>query len=189
MASAPRPLRIPPIPPDERVGRARELLDGIAGISADSNIFTTLVRAPGLFARWMPFGGKLLNGKLPARERELLILRTGWNCKAEYEWAQHVLLGARSGLTAEEIDRIVAGPDAAGWSSLDALLLRAADELHTEFTVSDETWAGLTEHYDDAQLIELVMLVGHYHLVGMTLNSIGVQLDEGLTGFPDVARD
>jgi len=150
---------------------------------SEANVFTTLVRAEGLVRRWLPFGGKLLNGKIPARERELLILRTGWNCQAEYEWAQHVVIGRAAGLSDEEIRRIPAGPGA-GWSEFDSTLLRAADELHQDFCITDPTWAALAAVYDTQQLIELPMLVGQYHMVGMALNSLGVQLDPGLTGFP-----
>src|SRR5579875_3928152 len=176
--------RISPLPPSERSEAVQELLETVKVAGSDANIFTTFVRAEGLTRRWLPFGGKLLSGKLPARDRELLILRTGWNCRAEYEWAQHNLIGQAAGLTPEEIDRVAAGPDAPGWSDFDAALLRAADELHTEWCVSDETWARLAERYDVPQLIELPMLVGHYHMVAMTLLSLGVQIDEGLSGFP-----
>ena len=180
-----RPLRIAPVPMDERTGRVRELLDqSSSGAETDANIFTTLVRAPGRFRRWLPFGGKLLNGKLPARDRELLILRTGWNCRAEYEWAQHARLALSLGITSSEIERVALGPDAVGWSLFEASLLRAADELHETSTISDVTWSIIAERYDTAQLIEVPMLVGHYHLVAMTLNTLGVQLDDGLTGFP-----
>jgi alkylhydroperoxidase family enzyme len=175
--------RIPPLPPSERDDQARELIgEGLGG--QEANIFTTLVRHPGLMRKWLPFGGKLLAGKIPARDRELLILRTGWNCRAEYEWAQHVVIGRAAGLSDEEILRIPRGPDAEGWAPFDATLLRAADELHTEFRVSDATWALVAERYDERQLIELPMLVGHYHLVAMTLNTLEVEIDPGLTGFP-----
>jgi alkylhydroperoxidase family enzyme len=167
------------------VGAVRELLDQArVGASSDANIFATLVRAPGLFRRWLPFGGKLLSGRIPARDRELMILRTAWNCGAPYEWAQHARIALGCGLSPEEIGRIVGDPDAAGWAPFDATLLRAADELHRSFRLSDGTWAELSAVYTTEQLIELPMLVGHYHLVAMTLNSLGVQLDEGLTGFP-----
>ena len=149
----------------------------------EGNIFTTLVRSPDLFRRWIPFGGKLLDGTLPARDRELLILRTAWNCRAQYEWGHHSVLGARAGLTRQEINRIVA-PSLEGWEPFDTALLRAADELHTDACISDPTWAELASRYEVEQLIEVPMLVGHYHLVAMTLNSLGVQLDEGLHGFP-----
>ena len=76
------------------------------------------------------------------------------------------------------------GPDAEGWGELESTLLRAADELHSDSIISDATWAALSERYDTQQLIEVPMLVGHYHLVAMTLNTLGVQLDEGLSGFP-----
>ena len=185
MAEPERPLRIAPVPPVERTGQVRELLDTArVGTGPDANIFATLVRAPGLFRRWLPFGGKLLAGKLPARDRELLILRTGWNCSAEYEWAQHSRIALDCGLTAEEIRRVVLDPAAGGWAPFDMTLLRAADELHESSTLSDATWSALAERYDTEQLIELPMLVGHYHLVAMALNSFGVELDDGLTGFP-----
>lgn len=187
MARRPTYPRIPPLPPEERSPAAQELLNGVKVAGADANIFTTLVRAEGLTRKWLPFGGKLLSGKIPARDRELLILRTGWNCRAEYEWAQHAVIGRAAGLSAEEVDRVAAGPEAAGWESWDATLLRAADELHADWCITDATWAALGERYDVAQLIELPMLVGHYHMVAMTLNSLGVQVDEGLGGFPDGA--
>jgi len=183
MVSRPVAPRILPLPAAERTPSAQALLDGVAVAGSEWNIFTTLVRAEGLTRRWLPFGGKLLSGKIPPRERELLILRTGWNCESEYEWAQHVVIGRSAGLTDEEILRIPAGPGA-GWSQFDSTLLLAADELHEAWCITDATWAALAAVYDTRQLIELPMLVGHYHMVAMTLNSLGVQLDPGLTGFP-----
>jgi len=175
--------RIAPLPTSEQDDQARELL-GTAGApgAPASNIFTTLVRHPGLFRRWLPFGGKLLAGKLSARDRELLILRTGWLCTSPYEWGQHVLIARQSGVTDDEIERVKSGPDAPGWSPSDATLLRAADELHGDHCISDETWAALAERYDERQLIEVPMVVGHYHLVAFTLNSLGVQREPGVPG-------
>jgi alkylhydroperoxidase family enzyme len=173
------------VPPGERSGPVRELLDLAGGGGGpDLNIFATLVRAPGLFRRWLPFGGKLLSGKLPARDRELLVLRTGWNCRAPYEWAQHVGIALAAGLTAEEIGRIATDDLDDRWDPFDAALLRAADELHATSTVTDATWSALAARYDTPQLIELPMLVGHYHLVSMTLNALGVPLEDGQSGLP-----
>jgi alkylhydroperoxidase family enzyme len=180
-----RPLRIAPVPPDERTGQVRELLDRArVATGPDANIFATLVRAPGLYRRWLPFGARLLAGKLPARDRELLVLRTGWNCRAEYEWAQHARIALDCGLTTEEIERVALDPVHSGWAPSDAALLRAADELHVSWTLSDATWSELADRYDTEQLIELPMLVGHYHLVAMALNTFGVELEDGLDGFP-----
>ena len=151
----------------------------------DNNIFSTLARHTDLFRAWLPFGGFLLGGGvLPARERELLILRTGWNCSSPYEWGQHVRIAESLGIEREEIERVAAGPDAAGWSPGEATLLRAADELHENAKISDGTWERLAETYDERGLIEIAMLVGHYHMVAFALNSLEVELDEGLEGLP-----
>jgi len=183
MADRPISPRLPPLAPAEQDDQARELLAGVAGAGPASNIFATLVRHPGLFRRWLPLGGKLLAGKLPARERELLILRTAWRCRSEYEWGQHLLIGRQVGLSDDEIDRVKVGPDAPGWPVADAALLRAADELHDDSCVTDGTWAALAERYDEHQLIEVPMLVGQYHLVAFSLNSLGVQREPGVPGF------
>src|SRR3954452_4722494 len=138
--TAPRPTtpRIAPLAPGEGDAQTTELLAELDGNVGASNIFTTLVRHPGLFRRWSPFGGKLLSGKLPARDRELLILRTGWRTQAAYEGGQHVRIGLAAGLTEDEIQRIKAGPDADGWDDFDAVLLRAADELHDDACITDD---------------------------------------------------
>jgi alkylhydroperoxidase family enzyme len=176
---------VAPLADAELDEQQQELLKGVIMPGATQNIFRVLVRHPGLFRKWMPFGGKLLNGKLPARERELAILRVGWLCQSEYEWGQHVPIGKRAGLTDEEIARIPKGPKAEGWSELDAKILQATDELHTDACIGDATWTWLAQGYDEKQLIELVMVVGHYHLVSMTLNSLGVQREEGVVGLPE----
>jgi uncharacterized protein YceH (UPF0502 family) len=179
-----RTMRLAPLGDDELDEQQRELLQPLVVPGGTANIYRTLVRHPGLFRRWTPFGGKLLNGKLPARERELAILRVGWLCRSDYEWGQHVRIGLRAGLTDDEIARIPKGPDASGWSELDAMILRAVDELHDDACISDGTWRWLCQGYDDKQLIELVMVVGQYHLVSMALNTLGVQREEGVVGLP-----
>jgi alkylhydroperoxidase family enzyme len=176
--------RIPPLPSEERDEQARELLAGVNAAGAPaSNIFTTLVRHPGLVRRWLPFAGKLLAGKLPARDRELLILRTAWLGQAEYEWAQHRLIARSAGLSNAEIERVREGPEAPGWEPFDATLLRGADELHRAARIGDPTWEVLASRYDERQLIEVPMVVGHYHMVAFTLNSLGVRVEEGVDGF------
>jgi alkylhydroperoxidase family enzyme len=149
------------------------------------NIFRTLAVHPKLLKRWLVFGSHVLaKSTLPARERELAILRVGWLCRAEYEWGQHAAIGRGAGLTDAEITRITAGPDASGWSDRDRTLLRATDELVRDHFVSDATWRALAADWSTEQLVDLVFAVGQYTLVSMALNSFGVQLDAGVEGFP-----
>jgi 4-carboxymuconolactone decarboxylase len=180
---APPTPRIPPLAEEELTDEQRELVAGLM-IGQAQNIFTTLVRHPGLFRKWLPFGGKLLSGKLPHRDRELLILRTGVNCQTDYEYGQHVIIAKMVGLTDEEIARVSKGPQDPGWSQDDALLLQAADELHQASAIKDTTWDALAARYNEQQLMEIPFVVGHYHMVGMVLNSIGVQPEPGVPTLP-----
>lgn len=187
-AARPTRPRLTPLPEAQRNPRTRELLaiaphDPGGGIP---NIFTTLVRHPDLYEQFMPFGGQLLGmGRLPGDVRELLILRTAWNTGSRYEWGRHLPLARAAGVTDADIDRIGEGPEAPGWADLPRRLLRAADELHGDATMSDATWEGLAEHFGDAELIEIAMLVGQYHMVAFFLNATGVELEPGFdsTGF------
>ena len=150
------------------------------------NIFSTLARHPDLFRSWLGFGGYLLvGGALPPRDRELMILRTAVRCRSSYEWGQHVRISLRMGIERETIDRVLDGPGAAGWPDHESTLMRAVDELHDNARISDSTWDALADHYDERQLIELAMLIGQYHMVAFALNSLGVELDEGLEPLPD----
>ena len=156
----------------------------------DNNIFATFARHPALLRAWLPFGGFLLGrGVLAARDRELLILRTACNCDADYEWGQHVLIGEAAGISRAEIMRLPDGPDAEGWSPHERALLRAADELHGAARISEATWRELSARHDEQALLEIAMLVGHYHLVAFALNALEVELDAGLEPLPDAGAD
>jgi 4-carboxymuconolactone decarboxylase len=169
-----------PRPPEELDDESRALLG-----DRSLNIFGTLAHHPKLMKRWMVFGNHVLaKSTLHARERELLILRTGWNCRAPYEWGQHVAIARAIGVTDEEIERIASGPDAPGWDPFEATLLRAADELHGGQGLTDSTYDALAERYDEKHLLDLVFTVGQYHLVSMVLNSMRVERDDGVTGVP-----
>lgn len=149
------------------------------------NIQKTLAHHPKLLNRWRVFGNHvLLKSSLPFRDREILILRIGWLCGSEYEWGQHVEIGKKIGLTYEEILRIIEGPDAKGWDKFDSTLLRAVDELFYDSFIFDDTWNALAEKYNTHQLMDVVFTVGQYNLVSWALNTLGVQRDEGIGGFP-----
>lgn len=179
--------RIKPLEESEWDEEARALIDGLRKASGNPalNIMKTLANYSKLYKRWRVFGNHVLfKSSLPPRDREILILRIGWLCRSEYEWAQHVVIGKQTGLKDEEIQRIIEGPDAAGWNPFEATLLRAVDELYIDAFISDGVWNVLAEHYSTHQLMDVVFTVGQYNLVSMALNTLGVQREEGLEGFP-----
>ncbi len=150
------------------------------------NILKTLANHPELAEAWSPFAAYVVRGStLPARDREILILRTGYLCGAEYEWGHHARIGREVGLSDDEIRAIAKGPNTSGWSSFDRALIRAVDELHRNSYITDRTWAYLDARYDDKQLMDVVFTVGEYTLVSMALQTFRVPMDEGLEGFPE----
>jgi 4-carboxymuconolactone decarboxylase len=174
--------RLPVRRPDEDPRLAELYAKGLTGPDGHVlNIFGTLAHHPDLLRRWLVFATHVLSkSTLDARDRELLILRTGWNCRSRYEFSQHVVIARRSGITDDEIDRVTHGPQADGWSEPDRLLLVAADELHGSSTLSTPTWDALTSRYTTEQVLDLIATVGNYHVVAMFLNATRVALDAGV---------
>jgi AhpD family alkylhydroperoxidase len=172
--------RIPPGGPDEvgRVNWAIARLLGVATGGPPPHVFTTLARHRRVFRPWLRFAGRLMpGGTLPRAESELVILRVARVTGSEYEWAQHVKLGRTAGLSDEEIERVRLGAEAPGWKPRQTLLLRAVDELHDHDRIGDALWAELAREYGETELIELCLLIGHYIMLAMTLNSLGVQVE------------
>ena len=175
--------RAPRIAPGTRgdIGRLNFALARLLGAATGGgppNIFTTLGRHRRLFRKWLRFAGALMpGGVLPRDESELLILRVAHNCGSSYEWQHHMRLAAAAGVSQDEIERVRLGTAEVGWSLRRSAMLTAADELHATRTISDETWSRLAAFLSEVELIELCMLVGHYEMVAMTLNALGVQPD------------
>ncbi len=125
--------------------------------------------------------------KLTPRHREMFILRIGWDCQSEYEWAQHVGNVGRARDHGLDPVKIAQGPDAAGWDAFERNILRAVDELYRDAMVSDRTWAALAERYDAGLLMSGVFTASSYRATSMALNTFGVQLEPGNERFPQVA--
>ncbi|WP_067811415.1 carboxymuconolactone decarboxylase family protein [Actinomadura kijaniata] len=172
MAAEPR---IPPLPENQW----DDVLKAVAATTGPLHVFTTLGRHPELFAAWIGLGSQLLmKGTLGDRVRELAILRTAHHRSCGYEWTHHHRLGLAAGLTETEIAALRQDRDAHPWDAGDRAVLRAADELHATGTLGDAAWADLAGRFDERELIELVMLIGHYHMLAFALNALRVQPEE-----------
>jgi alkylhydroperoxidase family enzyme len=176
--------RIPPVAPDEQDDQVRAVLDDAGPDFAYTNIFATLLRHPTLTLDYRRFGDTLRKGVLPARDREILVLRTAWRCRAAYEWGQHVSMAQSIGMSNDEIALVARFPQDDRWSPFERALLRAADDLHDQATISDDVWATLAERYDDRGMVEVSMLVGNYHMLAFLMNSARVQPEPGVAPLP-----
>ena len=105
----------------------------------------TFQRHPVLNEHWSPRQTFILRtSKVTPHDRELVILRSGWNCRAEYEWAKHVGSVGRAREHGLEPRHIAEGAASPAWSPFEQALLTMADELYRDRGVSDGTWKALT---------------------------------------------
>jgi 4-carboxymuconolactone decarboxylase len=176
--------RLPPLAAgewDDVLTRVLENSPG--GTDEPMHIFATLGRAdPDLFRRWLGFGGALLGGTLPGRLRELVILRTAARFGGRYEWAQHLALAEAQGVTPAELAAVsdvdaVDAVFALDLSPVELAALRAVDETADAGAVSDGTWDALADDLRESELIELLMLIGHYLMLTTVLRSLRVTLE------------
>ena len=158
------------------------------GGGRDYNIFRTFARNPVALKAFLGWGNYILSERnsLPPRLREIAILRTGFRCMAGYEFARHVPIGMRAGLSEAEIAAIKRDAADGPWNAGERALLMATDELVADHFVSDATWAALIASFSEQQAMDVVFTVGQYTMVSMFLNSAGVQLDDDVTLDPDL---
>lgn len=162
-------------------------LEPVKATGNELAVSRTFARHPNLNQARSPRAGFVNRvSPLSPRHREILILRIGWDCQSEYEWAQHVGRVGRAREHGLDPALIARGPSAPGWDPFEATLLRAADDLYRDATVSDATWKALAAPYDTASLMSAVFTASSYRATSMALNAFGVQLEPGDERFPVV---
>lgn len=147
------------------------------------NVHKLLANHPDLLKAWWSLRMHVVaGGTLEQREAELVILRTAVHTAQWYEWASHVVRGQAAGLSLQEIERIADGPDAEGWSTQDAILLAAVDELDAARALSDRTQAALSQYFSAQQVLDVIAIYSTYVMLGVILNSWNVELDDEVAG-------
>jgi alkylhydroperoxidase family enzyme len=148
------------------------------------NVVAFFAHHPDLARKFLSWN-RYVNGSsstLPRRARELAILRVAWRKRAKYEWAQHLKIARRAGVTDDEIAQLRgAASPAVPATGLTGLMIAAVDELADGAALSDETYQALASELDERQLLDLVFLVGTYALLSMAFNAFRLDLDPGLT--------
>ena len=196
--------RMPPLTSEAWTPEMRSVFTMLEGPDAyetgsKSNVILTLARNPKLASAFFKFNaGLLMRGGIAPALRELMILRVAWLHRARYEWAQHVRVSLmpdalspeatqafRRGeplvedgpglLTRAQIEAVKQGAGHPVWTELEALVLRAVDELKDTSRIGDPTWAGLSRHLDEQQLIELVFIIGSYSLLAYVMNTLDIE--------------
>lgn len=186
-----RSPRLPALLPEERTERQQQLLDEMSMVVVDGvhkrrddlPALEIMLRHAELYKAHLGVAQKYLSDcEMSIRDRELAILRIGWLSRAPFEWAAHVRIARRNGITAQEIEQVIEGSSAHGWSKQDRAIVRAMEELHSDSMITDDTWDELQPFYNDKRLIELVVLAGQYKTVAYYQNSLRLPLPEGSQG-------
>jgi 4-carboxymuconolactone decarboxylase len=151
-------------------------------------LFRTLAVHEQLMSRMRPLGAGILGSSalVAPQLREVVIHRTCALTGAQYEWGVHaVAFGAPLGLSPTQLHSTVHGDwrDQC-WEPDQASVLRLADELHATSTISDELWRELAARFEEAQLLELIVTVGWYHVIAYICNGLRVLAEEWAPAFP-----
>jgi len=168
--------RLAPLPPTQWPA---ELVHIRRDLGKPLNIHNIMAHHAALTRAWMPFRNHIVaNSSLEPKHRELLILRTAWNCDTDYEWEHHVVRGRDAGLSDEEIQRVKTGPEAAQWPPAVRLLLQAADEIHRNTKISDDTYQELCLYFDQCQQLDIIATIGMYMTLATILKTYRVPMEE-----------
>jgi alkylhydroperoxidase family enzyme len=147
----------------------RAMLNNATATAAAAKLLTTL----------------LFEGKLDGRARELVILRTGWLTRSEYEFCQHVAVAKRLGISEQDILGTRNPAACASYSEADKAVIAMADELHERAVVSPTTWKILEHFFPAEQLVELVLVAGNWRMLAGFFNSAKVPLDAHVPSWPE----
>ena len=172
-------------PTSPRIAPTDQRPPSITAAMKAHNVRATLATNPTVAAGMAAMGRALLQqGTIPPRARELVILRMGWNCQSRYEFGQHTLMARTVGVSDDEIELLTRPLELGAWSAPDRALLEMVDDLHRDDCVSDQTWRELTAHFDAHDILEYMAATLFYRMVSGILNSCGVELDDGVPGWP-----
>jgi 4-carboxymuconolactone decarboxylase len=184
-----RPPRIAPLAPHELPPVALEAMNRIRAsialgpIDVLPEFHAITFKVPGLARAYLEFAQQIFDCVLPVRDKELMVLRVAWLCKAPFEWGEHVKVGRHvAAITEEEIERIKLGSAAPDWSEHERALMKAVEELIGDAMITDETWEVLARTLTEAQLIEIPMVVCLYQGTAYWQNALRSRLPEGNEG-------
>jgi alkylhydroperoxidase family enzyme len=177
-----------PLPDAELDAEQDAIIAPFRDLGVDFNVTRAFVRHPRALAAFRTWATYVMVEKnpLPAREREIMALRTAWNIKSGYVWSRHLSYARDAGLLDEEREALKLPVEARDWSAADACLIRAADALVADFFIPDDLWHELSAHFDDRQCMDAIFVVGHFCMLGMFLNTAGVPIDEDVPLDPEL---
>jgi 4-carboxymuconolactone decarboxylase len=157
--------------------RVREVLDQIPPL----NIFRMMANADSAFVPWLRWGAALLTElELPADLREIAILRVArLTPGAEYEWIQHEAIARSVGVSEAQVAALARDkPEDACFKEREKIVLRFTSQVVTDARPSEQVLEQAKGELSARQVVELLMVIGQYMLVGRVMATTGIEMDE-----------
>ena len=141
------------------------------------NLYHCLANHPRLVAAWSDFSKALRHDtRTPRALRELVILRGAQLMRSEYEWAQHLKMARKAGVSDAQIEALSTWRKSNLFDAREKAALALAEAV-TQGKVSDEVYAEAMRHFDHHDYVELSITAAFYAMVGRMLDAMGVQLE------------
>jgi len=141
------------------------------------NLYHCLANHPRLVAAWSDFSRALRHDtRTPRALRELVILRGAQLMRSEYEWAQHLKMARKAGVSDAQIQELSAWKKSDLFNAQQKAALLLAEAV-TQGKVTDEVYAEAMRHFDHHDYVELSITAAFYAMVGRMLDAMGVQLE------------
>ena len=175
---------IPLLPVEEAIKRGKEA--GLDERFASLNAFRAILNSPRAAAAAAGLLRALMfQNTLNPRSRELVILRTGWRTRSEYEFCQHVRVARDLKMSEEEILGVRDPDSCHAYSETDRAVIRMVDELLEKSEVSPATWSTLAKSFSHGELVELLLVAGFWRMIAGYLKTAKVPLDAGVPSWPE----
>jgi alkylhydroperoxidase family enzyme len=168
--------RLPYVDPATAPAHVRDVLERLP---VSLNVFRMMAHAEQDFRPMLDLGTAILaRQKLPAKTRELVILRVGRLSKAQYEWVQHVPIALATGATQAQIDALERDDvEASCFDATEKVVLRYATEVLRDVRASQQTFDELARLVSTQEVVELIVTVGYYMVIARLLETTAVDLD------------
>ena len=175
--------RFPPLTYERMTPEQKALTDHIlAGERATmSGPFNVLLRSPEMGDLAQKFGAQMrFHSSLPRKLNEFAIILTARSWSSQFEWYAHRRYALDAGLSAGIIDAVAGGKRPSGMQPDEEAVYNFCQELLNTKNVSDATFQAAIGKLGERGVVDLIGVMGYYHLVSMLLNVDRYPLPDGV---------
>jgi 4-carboxymuconolactone decarboxylase len=172
-----KPLTYVEMTPEQKT-MTQHILSGERGTM--DGPYNVLLRSPEMGDLAQKFGAQIrFHSVLPKKLNELAILMTAKFWNSPFVWHIHRTIGIEAGLSPQMIDSLAAEERPS--MDLDEEIVHSfCDELLQTRRVSDLTFNRAKERFGERGTVDLIGVIGYYHLVSMLLNVDRYPLPDGV---------